>query len=80
MYVYTQDEELTRYPNSGEKTAQTLESNLTSLEQKLDDLLKSFENSEAAKKLDAQTEAKHDDRGNGKGKGGGEVNGEDGKA
>lgn len=37
---------------SGEKTAQQLESNLSSLERKLDDLLNSFENSEAVKKLD----------------------------
>jgi len=37
----------------GEKTADTLETNLTNLERKLDDMLKSFENSEAAKKLDS---------------------------
>lgn len=40
-----------------------MESNLTSLEQKLDELLKSFENSEAAKKLDEQAGAKHEDPG-----------------
>ncbi|KAG4415000.1 hypothetical protein IFR04_011874 [Cadophora malorum] len=33
----------------GEKTAQALESNLTSLEKKIDDLLASFEESERAK-------------------------------
>lgn len=33
----------------GEKTAQVLESNLTSLEKKIDDLLASFEESERAR-------------------------------
>jgi len=33
----------------GEKTADTIESNLTSLEKKIDDLLASFEESERAK-------------------------------
>ncbi|KUJ22359.1 uncharacterized protein LY89DRAFT_680492 [Mollisia scopiformis] len=41
----------------GEKTAQALESHLTSLEKKIDDLLASFEESERAKVDEANSEA-----------------------
>ncbi|KAK0119160.1 hypothetical protein ONS95_008018 [Cadophora gregata] len=58
---------LTIFGSRGEKTAQALESNLTSLEKKIDDLLASFEESERAKVDEAN------------GKQGKEVGGIDGK-
>jgi len=45
----------------GEKTAQMLESNLTNLEKKIDDLLASFEESERQKVEGAQGQSKEGD-------------------
>lgn len=52
----------------GEQTAQALESNLTSLEKKLDDLLASFEEGERAKVDEANGQLGKDAATNGVGK------------
>ncbi|CZR50675.1 uncharacterized protein PAC_00549 [Phialocephala subalpina] len=51
----------------GEKTAQALESHLTSLEKKIDDLLASFEESERAKVDEANSKASSSKSGSNKG-------------
>jgi hypothetical protein len=54
---------LTNSPLRGEKTANILESNLTSLEKKIDDLLASFEDSERSLLPQDSSSAKKDDEG-----------------
>jgi hypothetical protein len=51
------DLRLTNYASRGERTAQQLENNLTSLEKKIDDLLASFEESERLKVEEANKQA-----------------------
>jgi len=51
----------------GEKTAQALESHLTNLEKKIDDLLASFEESERAKVDETSSKASSSRSGNSKG-------------
>jgi hypothetical protein len=53
IYTYTNS-----FQRKGEKTAQVLESNLTSLEKKIDDLLASFEEAER-RKVDGAKDNKH---------------------